>query len=84
MPTSADTAASARPDRPGPTFTELGVAAELVEALGELGIREAFSIQELAVPIALDGRDIIGQARTGMGKTYAFGLPLLDLSLIHI
>lgn len=78
MPTSADTAASARPDRPGPTFTELGVAAELVEALGELGIREAFSIQELAVPIALDGRDIIGQARTGMGKTYAFGLPLLD------
>ena len=90
MPTSADTAASARPDkrpdkrsdkRPdkrGPTFAELGVAAELVEALGELGIREAFSIQELAVPIALDGRDIIGQARTGMGKTYAFGIPLLD------
>ena len=61
-----------------PTFTSLGVAAELVDALADLGITEAFSIQELAIPLALDGRDLIGQARTGMGKTYAFGVPLLD------
>lgn len=61
-----------------PTFTALGVAAELVDALADLGITHAFSIQELAIPLALDGRDLIGQARTGMGKTYAFGIPLLD------
>lgn len=54
------------------------MAAEIVDALGGLGISNAFSIQELAIPLALDGRDIIGQARTGMGKTYAFGVPLLD------
>lgn len=61
-----------------PTFASLGVAAELVDALADLGITETFSIQELAIPLALDGRDLIGQARTGMGKTYAFGVPLVD------
>ncbi|MEX3505053.1 DEAD/DEAH box helicase [Corynebacterium sp. LK2510] len=61
-----------------PTFAELGVAAEIVDALSELGITRTFSIQELALPLALAGRDIIGQARTGMGKTYGFGVPLLD------
>lgn len=54
------------------------MAAEIIDALAELGITSSFSIQELAIPIALDGRDIIGQARTGMGKTYGFGIPLLD------
>ncbi len=54
------------------------MAAELLDALAEQGITDTFSIQELAVPLALDGRDLIGQARTGMGKTYAFGIPLLD------
>ncbi|WP_425292271.1 DEAD/DEAH box helicase [Corynebacterium mayonis] len=61
-----------------PTFAELGVAAEIVDALSELGITHTFSIQELATPLALIGRDIIGQARTGMGKTYGFGVPLVD------
>ncbi|MCQ4616796.1 DEAD/DEAH box helicase [Corynebacterium sp. CCUG 18816] len=61
-----------------PDFHELGVAAELIDALEELDIHRTFSIQELAIPLALDGRDIIGQARTGMGKTYGFGIPLLD------
>ncbi|MCQ4623890.1 DEAD/DEAH box helicase [Corynebacterium sp. CCUG 70398] len=61
-----------------PTFAELGVAAEIVEALGESGIERVFSIQELTLPLALAGRDLIGQARTGMGKTFAFGVPLLD------
>ncbi|MCQ4626015.1 DEAD/DEAH box helicase [Corynebacterium sp. CCUG 69979] len=60
------------------TFAELGVAAEIVEALGESGIERVFSIQELTLPLALAGRDLIGQARTGMGKTFAFGVPLLD------
>ncbi|RMD17365.1 DEAD/DEAH box helicase, partial [Corynebacterium gottingense] len=73
MPRSAESE-----HRPAPTFEELGVAAELLDALAEQGIERTFSIQELAIPLALDGRDLIGQARTGMGKTYAFGIPLLD------
>ncbi|AWB83558.1 DEAD/DEAH box helicase [Corynebacterium liangguodongii] len=65
-------------DHTAPTFAELGVAAEIVDALGELGITHAFSIQELALPIALAGKDLIGQARTGMGKTYGFGVAVID------
>ncbi|MFC6318375.1 DEAD/DEAH box helicase [Corynebacterium gerontici] len=61
-----------------PTFEELGVAAELCDALAAEGITRTFAIQELTLPIALDGRDLIGQARTGMGKTFGFGIPLLD------
>ena len=51
---------------------------EISEALEAEGIIEPFPIQELALPIALNGNDIIGQARTGTGKTLAFGLPLLQ------
>ena len=61
-----------------PSFAALGVAAEIVEALARSGMTYVFSIQELTLPIALEGRDLIGQARTGMGKTLAFGVPLLD------
>ncbi|MDO4928923.1 MAG: DEAD/DEAH box helicase [Corynebacterium sp.] len=61
-----------------PTFLELGVAAEITRALAERGIKRTFAIQELTMPIALEGRDIIGQAKTGMGKTLGFGVPLLD------
>ena len=66
-----------QPTQP-PTFAELGVAAEIVGALADNGIERVFSIQELTLPIALTGRDLIGQARTGMGKTLAFGVALLD------
>ena len=51
---------------------------EIVRALAERGIENAFAIQELTLPLALAGDDLIGQARTGMGKTFAFGVPLLD------
>jgi superfamily II DNA/RNA helicase len=61
-----------------PTFAELGVRAETVEALAEAGITRAFAIQEYAIPIALRGTDLIGQAPTGTGKTLGFGLPLLE------
>ena len=61
-----------------PSFAELGVAAEIVDALSDLGISHTFSIQELAIPLALTGRDLIGQARTGMGKTFGFSVPLID------
>ncbi|MGW8591483.1 DEAD/DEAH box helicase [Dietzia sp. NPDC055877] len=60
-----------------PSFAELGVREEIVTALGERGITHTFAIQELTLPLALGGSDLIGQARTGMGKTYGFGVPLL-------
>jgi superfamily II DNA/RNA helicase len=59
------------------TFAKLGVHDEIVRALAENGIVHTFAIQELTLPLALAGEDLIGQARTGMGKTYAFGVPLL-------
>ena len=62
---------------PTPTFAELGVRDEIVRALAEGGIEHAFAIQEQTLPLALAGDDLIGQARTGMGKTFAFGVPLL-------
>ncbi|RNE48734.1 DEAD/DEAH box helicase [Corynebacterium alimapuense] len=61
-----------------PTFADLGVAVEICEALAASGITRTFAIQELTLPLALDGTDLIGQARTGMGKTLGFGVPLLD------
>jgi superfamily II DNA/RNA helicase len=60
-----------------PTFAKLGVRDEIVRALAEDGIEHSFAIQELTLPLALAGDDLIGQARTGMGKTLAFGVPLL-------
>jgi superfamily II DNA/RNA helicase len=60
------------------TFAHLGVLRPIVEALNDAGITTPFRIQELAIPIALTGADMIGQARTGTGKTLAFGIPLLQ------
>ena len=54
------------------------MAVEICEALAAQGITRTFAIQELTLPLALDGTDLIGQARTGMGKTLGFGVPLLD------
>ncbi|MET8281155.1 DEAD/DEAH box helicase [Micromonospora sp. NPDC005174] len=67
------------PVRPeAPTFAALGAREETVEALAAAGITRAFAIQEYAIPIALRGVDLIGQAPTGTGKTLGFGVPLLD------
>jgi superfamily II DNA/RNA helicase len=60
------------------TFEKLGVREEIVRTLAEQGIDRPFAIQELTLPLALAGDDVIGQARTGMGKTFAFGVPLLQ------
>ncbi|OBI14416.1 DEAD/DEAH box helicase [Mycobacterium sp. E2497] len=60
------------------TFANLGVRDEIVRALAEKGIERPFAIQELTLPLALAGDDLIGQARTGMGKTFGFGVPLLQ------
>ncbi|MBO4209391.1 DEAD/DEAH box helicase [Micromonospora echinofusca] len=67
------------PVRPeAPTFADLGARPETVAALAEAGITRAFAIQEYALPIALRGSDLIGQAPTGTGKTLGFGVPLLE------
>ena len=63
---------------PSKTFAELGVEPDITDALAEQGITSAFPIQALTLPLALQGADIIGQARTGTGKTFGFGLPLLQ------
>lgn len=59
-------------------FAPLGVEPDLVDALGGLGIAEAFPIQKLTIPDALAGRDICGKAKTGSGKTLAFGVALIQ------
>ncbi len=61
-----------------PTFRDLGVDDALCDALEAKGITHPFPIQALTLPMALAGDDLIGQARTGTGKTLAFGLPLLQ------
>jgi superfamily II DNA/RNA helicase len=68
----------ADPEAGTKTFRDLGVAEPICAALEASGITAAFPIQALAVPIALEGQDLIGQARTGTGKTLAFGIPLLQ------
>ncbi|WP_344615933.1 DEAD/DEAH box helicase, partial [Dactylosporangium salmoneum] len=76
---AAETVASRAPVRDdSPSFADLGARPETVAALAAVGITRAFAIQEYAVPIALRGTDLIGQAPTGTGKTLGFGVPLLD------
>ena len=58
-------------------FRDLGVDEVICTALEAAGIHTTFPIQAMTVPLAIDGQDIIGQARTGTGKTLAFGIPLL-------
>nr|WP_092665667.1 DEAD/DEAH box helicase [Agrococcus carbonis] len=58
------------------TFHDLSIDADMVQALADRGILDPFPIQQQTIPLALSGQDIIGQAKTGTGKTFAFGLPL--------
>jgi superfamily II DNA/RNA helicase len=60
-------------------FRDLDISEEICSGLEAAGIFTTFPIQTLALPLALRGQDIIGQARTGTGKTLAFGIPLLEL-----
>ena len=60
------------------TFRELGIDSDIVDALANRGIVDPFPIQEQTIPLALTGQDIIGQAKTGTGKTFGFGLPLIQ------
>src|SRR3984957_10100596 len=68
--------ADVRPD--SPSFSDYAIRPEIVAAWADVGIVKTFAIQELTLPIALAGGDLIGQARTGTGKTLGFGVPLLN------
>ena len=60
------------------TFADLGLSGPLLEALASVGYESPSPIQEATIPLLLSGRDVIGQAQTGTGKTAAFGLPMLQ------
>lgn len=60
------------------TFPELGIAPELLEAVKSLGFEQPSPIQAQAIPVAISGRDVVGQSHTGSGKTMAFGIPVVQ------
>jgi len=62
------------------TFGDFAIDPEIVRALQEAGIVHPFPIQSMALPVALTGQDIIGQAKTGTGKTLGFGVPLVQIA----
>jgi len=75
----ADDSTPASGGAPAVPFRDLGISEAICSGLEAAGIFTTFPIQTLALPLALRGQDIIGQARTGTGKTLAFGIPLLQL-----
>jgi ATP-dependent RNA helicase DDX42 len=70
----------ANPAKPCISFGHFGFDEDLMDAIARCGYTEPSGIQRQAIPVALEGRDIIGIAKTGSGKTAAFVLPML----IHI
>jgi len=60
------------------SFKQLPVSVEILRSLNEIGFRETFPIQAAAIGPLLEGRDVIGQAKTGTGKTAAFGIPMIQ------
>ena len=73
LPTDSDS-----PPSGAPTFADLGLSAALVRAVHDEGYTTPTPIQARAIPVLLSGRDLLGQAQTGTGKTAAFALPLLQ------
>lgn len=69
-----------KPETPvaSPGFGGLGIAPKLLEVLNNIGLKTPTDIQHKAIPVAIEGKDIIGIAQTGTGKTYAFGIPLVQ------
>src|SRR3978361_522084 len=60
------------------SFADLGLSESTLQALRDVGYESPSPIQEQAIPSLLQGRDVIGQAQTGTGKTAAFGLPIME------
>ncbi len=59
-------------------FEELGLNKDILKGIKDLGYEEPFPIQEAVIPVLLAGRDVVGQAHTGSGKTAAFALAMLQ------
>jgi ATP-dependent RNA helicase DeaD len=59
-------------------FSELGLSSELLKAIDNLGFEQAAPIQAEAIPLLLQGKDVVGQSQTGSGKTVAFAAPALE------
>ncbi len=66
-----------RPDKPV-LFEDLGLSEDCLKAVTSMGFEEPTPIQQKAIPVLLSGKDMIGQAQTGTGKTAAFGLPIIE------
>ncbi len=79
-PDAAETAAetAAVPATPEPTFADFDVHPDIVASLASANIIHPFPIQAMTLPVALAGHDIIGQAKTGTGKTLGFGIPMIQ------
>ncbi len=60
------------------TFNQLKLNDPVLQAISNMGFEEATPIQEKTIPVAIDGKDLIGQAQTGTGKTAAFGIPMIE------
>ena len=84
MPASdAPPALSALPALPAIRFADFGLAPEILRALADQGYTHPTPIQAEAIPIVLQGRDVMGAAQTGTGKTAGFSLPIIQLLLAH-
>ncbi|PWU68058.1 DEAD/DEAH box helicase [Gracilibacillus dipsosauri] len=59
-------------------FSELGISESIMKALEKMGFEEATPIQAQTIPLGITGKDVIGQAQTGTGKTAAFGIPMIE------
>src|SRR6187551_2929716 len=59
-------------------FSELGLSEELLKAIDKLGFEQAAPIQAAAIPVLLQGKDVVGQSQTGSGKTAAFAIPAIE------
>ncbi len=66
-------------EAPRPLFADLGLSEDVLRAIAEMGYRHPTPIQEQAIPVVLMGRDVLGTAQTGTGKTASFTLPMLDI-----
>ena len=60
------------------SFEDLHLDRKIINALKDMGFEEPSPIQKGAIPLALEGEDLIGQAQTGTGKTAAFGIPIIQ------
>ncbi len=61
------------------TFDEFGLSPDVLKSIADMGFEEATPIQEMTIKMLLEGKDVIGQAQTGTGKTAAFGIPIVEM-----